>query len=189
MRKTTTLLFLLPFLSFSQPLNYKGSQGGTFSIGMRTTLSTFNSHHDEGNGLGVGGQFRIRFSDRVNSDWFFDYIQSDIGDFASRTDYHIGWSVLYYLTNPDFSNLFSNYDRENSTDRLSSAVQGGAGVHLNLTQRWDMSFVAQYMVHLGNEVHAEFYNGQVIFPEVKGSSMEGHMLFHVGVNYKIGDLW
>ena len=74
---------------------------------MRSTVSTFNWHHDEGTGLGVGGQFRIQFADRVNSDWFFDYIKSDIGDFASRTDYHIGWSVIYYLTNPDLSQMKS----------------------------------------------------------------------------------
>lgn len=73
-------------------MKYKGSRGGTVSLGVRSTVSTFNSHHDEGTGLGVGGQFRIQFADRVNSDWFFDYIKSDIGNFASRTDYHIGWS-------------------------------------------------------------------------------------------------
>lgn len=204
MRKVTTLLLLLPFIGFTQSMNYKGNQGGIFSLGMRSTLSTFNSHHDEGNGLGVGGQFRLQFADRVNSDWFFDYIASDIGDFASRTDYHIGWSVLYYLRKDntplirpyllaghcfDYTQMISNYDRSNMTERWSSAVQAGAGVHFNLSPRWDVSVVGQYMMHLGNEVGAHYHNGVVDFHEEPGTSMEGHLLFHVGVNYKIADLW
>lgn len=221
MSKTVALLFLLPFLSLSQQqeqaVKYKGSRGGTVSLGVRSTVSIFNSHHDEGTGLGVGGQFRIQFADRVNSDWFFDYIKSDIGDFASRTDYHVGWSIIYYLTNPDLSTMksdsygektfprlrpyilaghcfdytymVSNFDRENYTERWSSAVQVGAGVHLNLNPRWDISFVGQYMMHLGNEVSGDIHNGVVEFHEEAGSSVEGHLLFHVGLNYKIADLW
>jgi len=216
MRKTISLLFLLPFFSFSQPLKIKGNPGGIFSVGMRTTFSTFNSHANEGNGLGAGAQFRLQFAERVNSDWFFDYIKSDIGDFASRTDYHIGWSVIYYptkglvkYTRPqnvlmgknrfrpyilaghcfDYTRLVSNFDQTNFTERWSSAVQGGLGVHVNLTSRMDLSVVGQYMIHLGKEVHGDVHNGVVGFHEESGSSMEGHLLFHLGVNYKIGDLW
>ena len=183
----------------------KVDNSGTFSLGMRTTYSMFNGHHDESNGMGVGGQFRIRFADRVNSDWFFDYLQSDIGDYASRTDYHIGWSVLYYplsytqskLVQPyvlaghcfDYTNIVANADRTNNIERWSSAVQGGLGMHFNLTPKFDISVVGQYMMHLGNEIDAHMHNNTVEFHEVKGTSMEGHMLFHVGINYKIGQLW
>lgn len=200
-----SVLFLLGFFSFSQELNVKNNYGGMFSLGMRTTLSTFNGHHDESNGLGVGGQFRIQFADRVNSDWFFDYINSEIGDFANRTDYHIGWSVLYYPTsNPksfvrpyilaghcfDYTRIVSKSDRNNLMERWSSAVQGGAGVHFNLSDRLDLSLVGQYMVHLGTEIHTELQSGGIVqFEEGTGASLEGHMLFHLGINYKIGDLW
>ena len=198
------MFFLLPLMVFSQPLNYKDNQGGTFSIGFRTTMSGFNSHPEESSGLGTGAQFRIQFADRVNSDWFFDYINSSIGDYASRTDYHIGWSVLYYLrpkTDPflkpyllaghcfDYTKLTDNFNQSNYSERWSSAVQGGVGLHFNLTQRLDLSLVSQYMIHLGNNVHAEIHDGVVDFHDEKGSSMEGHLLFNVSDNYKIADLW
>lgn len=187
----------------AQELAQKGSRGGTFSLGVRSTFSVFNAHQDESNGMGLGGQFRLQFADQVNSDWFFDYLQSDLGNHASRKDYHIGWSVLYYpLKNPgrlqpyilaghcfDYTEITSNFDRSNRDDRLSSAVQAGLGVHLNLTPRLDLSFVGQYMIHLGPELDAQYENGTLHFHEHGGSSMEGHLLFNVGINYKIADLW
>lgn len=194
----------LSHLGYSQPLNVKNNYGGMVSFGARSTMSLFNGHEDETNGLGVGGQFRIQFSDRVNSDWFFDYIQSRIGDYASRTDYHIGWSVLFYPTaSPtsfvrpyilaghcfDYTRMVENNDRSNNLERWSSAVQGGAGVHFNLSERLDLSLVGQYMMHLGNEIHAELQAGSVDFHEEKGASLEGHLLFNLSINYKIGDLW
>ena len=205
MRKNIILIFVLfSSFGFAQELKVKNDYGGMFSLGVRTTLSTFNGHHDESNGLGVGGQFRIQFADRVNSDWFFDYINSEIGDFANRTDYHIGWSVLYYPTanlksfvRPyvlaghcfDYTQMVAKRDPQERFERWSSAVQGGAGVHFNLSDRLDLSFVGQYMVHLGNEIHAHEHDGVVHFEENGGASLEGHMLFHLGINYKIGDLW
>ena len=188
----------------SKGIELKGSRSGLFSLGMRSTVSMFNGHDDESNGFGVGGQFRLQFADRVNSDWFFDYIQSDIGDFANRTDYHIGWSVLYYpLKNTlpkiqpyilaghcfDRTEIMEVGNRSNSILRWSSAAQVGLGVHFNLTPRFDLSVVGQYMLHLGNEVGAHQHEGVVEFHHESGSSMEGHLLFHVGVNYKIADLW
>lgn len=205
MKKTIlAAFFLLPLFGMSQELKLKGNYGGVFSLGTRTTVSTFNGHEDENNGLGLGGQFRIGFSDRVNSDWFFDYIRSSIGDYASRTDYHIGWSVLFYptikpdaLLRPyvlaghcfDYTQITDNQNSSNMAERWSSAVQGGAGVHLNLSPRLDISFVGQYMLHLGNQLHAERESGIITYHDEKGASTEGHLLFHVGINYKIADLW
>lgn len=198
------LAILAPTIAFSQEIKLKNTQSGIFSLGTRSTISAFNGHDDESPGFGIGGQFRLQFADRVNSDWFFDYITSDISDLATRTDYHIGWSVLYYLT-PDPSTRLRPYilaghcfdytifqDNSNVTykkERFSSAIQGGAGVHLNLTPKLDLSFVTQYMLHLGNEIHAEVENGYLQFRENEGSSFEGHLLFHLSINYKIADLW
>ena len=200
------LLFLLcfPIVGFSQPLVTKGSQGGIFSLGVRTTISAFNDGVSGNVGTGVGGQFRLQFADKVNSDWFFDYITSDIDGFANRTDYHIGWSVMFYpgkeLTprlRPyilaghcfDYSRLEDNSNSSHFDERWSSAVQGGLGVHYNLTPRLDLSAVCQYMTHLGTHVNAEQENGVVVFHHEKGASLEGHLLFHLGINYKIADLW
>lgn len=204
MRAIYLFLFVMPSVSFAQPLNVKGNQGGIVSAGVRTTVSAFNGHENETTGLGVGGQFRIQFADRVNSEWFFDYINSDIGDFAHRTDYHIGWSVLFYPLNQekpivrpyilaghcfDYTRLTDNGDSENFDERWSSAVQGGIGTHFNLSDRLDLSLTSQYMIHLGNEVHADRHNATVEFHEHKGASLEGHLLFNLGIHYKIGDVW
>jgi hypothetical protein len=200
------LIFLVfsPTFLFSQELNIQNNQGGIFSLGVRSTVSAFNGHENESPGFGVGGQFRLQFADRVNSDWFFDYITSDIGNVASRTDYHIGWSVLYYLTeNPstrlrpyllaghcfDYT-IIEPYGWGNQRGtRFSSAVQAGAGVHFNLSPRLDLSFVTQYMLHLGEELHAEVHDGDLHFHDSHGSGVEGHLLFHLSINYKIADLW
>jgi hypothetical protein len=77
----------------------KYNPAGILSLGGRTTVSLFNDDKNEMTGTGVGGQFRLRFSDAVNTDWFFDYITSDILNYAHRTDYRIGWSVLFYPMN------------------------------------------------------------------------------------------
>lgn len=197
-------LVMLPTFLFAQPINYKNGSGGTFSLGVRTTASGFNSQHEESPGMGVGGQFRIQFADQVNSDWFFDYLRSDLGDYASRTDYHIGWSVLYYLRKKeeqlikpyllaghcfDYTRIVANKNASNFDERWSSAVQGGLGVHFNLSPRLDLSLVTQYMLHLGNEIEAVNNAGVLQFKEHKGGSAEGHLLFNVSINYKIADLW
>lgn len=205
MKNLLAILFLIPLLSFGQELETNGNEGGTFSLGFRTTLSTFNSSHDESNGLGAGAQFRLQFSDRVNSDWFFDYIRSDIGNFANRVDYHIGWSVLYYPTKEkevkirpyilaghcfDYTLITANNDASNFDERWSSAVQGGLGTHFNLSSRMDLSLTAQYMIHLGNEAHVHQHeDGEIEFESEGGTTAEGHLLFNVSLNYKIGKLW
>lgn len=195
---------LFTSVGIAQPFNIKNNQGGIVSVGMRTTVSTFNEGQFGNVGMGVGGQFRIQFADQVNSDWFFDYITGDEGDFAHRTDYHIGWSVIFYPSKRldmkvrpyilaghcfDYTKLVDNSNRNNYMERWSSAVQGGGGMHFNLSPRLDLSLVGQYMIHLGTDVHAEYEANAVTFRQEKGASLEGHLLFHVGINYKIADLW
>lgn len=201
------IAFLLCSLSvLAQDLNIRKNQGGLFSLGVRTTLSGFTSSNAlaSGTGFGIGGQFRLQPAASVNTDWFFDYITENAGDFANRTDYHIGWSVLFYpLKNQtpfarpyilaghcfDYTKLQENANRNNYMERWSSAIQGGIGVHLKLTERLDLSLVGQYMIHLGTDIHEEYVNGQVIFHEEKGGTLEGHLLFNASINYKIADLW
>lgn len=191
---------------FGQQLNLRKGETGLFSLGVRSTLSSFSGAHthSSGPGFGIGGQFRIQAARMVNTDWFFDYITENAGDLAHRTDYHIGWNVLYYpIVSPtpfmrpyilaghcfDYTKLQENSNHTNYKERWSSAIQGGIGVHLNLSSRLDLSLVGQYMMHLGTDIHEEYENGQVIFHEEKGGSLEGHLLFNVSINYKIVDLW
>ncbi len=41
----------------------------------------------------------------------------------------------------------------------------------------------------GLQPYISGHGGHVEFHEEKGASLEGHLLFHLGINYKIGDLW
>ncbi|HEY1040891.1 MAG TPA: hypothetical protein VGF30_15860, partial [Bacteroidia bacterium] len=71
------------------------TESGQFSLGVRNTTSLFT---DAGSpGTGFGGQFRIRMGKRVNTDWFADYLTTDLDGLGYRRDGHIGWSVLFYL--------------------------------------------------------------------------------------------
>lgn len=214
-----THLFVV-FLIFSgqlaaQSFTYKNKdQGGTVSIGIRSTMSTFNSdHHEEGEGnthvepdpfaLGLGGQFRVQASNRVNTEWFFDYLPS-ANDKVRRNDYHIGWSVMYYLReNPapvfrpyvlaghcfDYTYREEIMNHNNNANRWSSAVQAGIGAHFRLNDRLDISFLTQYMLHLGTHIETIYSDTGITFGKVAGGSMEGHLLSTVSLNYKISDLW
>lgn len=183
---------------------------GEFQLGLRSTASLFGS--DGYFGSGVGGQFRIGVGTRVNTEWFADLITSNLGDAGRRTDGHIGWSVLFYLKkertmgfNPyvlaghcfdytkitAFSSPYSNLEEE-SAERWSSAVQMGAGTHYRLTPRFDVSLSAQYMLHLGNDIHAHVETDSYPTLEIEehdGAGLEGHLLVTFSVNYKMGNLW
>jgi len=204
MKKLCIIAFLFPFVGYSQPLNIKKTQSGIFSAGMRTTVSTFNGGELGNTGTGLGGQFTIQLSDRINTSWYSDYIRGSSNELSTRTDYHIGWRVMYYFTSKpspkvkpfiiaahcfDYTEIKENSNRSNSITRGSAAIQAGGGLHFNLTERMDLTFVSQYMIHLGEDIHAEVEHGVVHYEKHKGAGLEGHLLFHLGINYKIADLW
>lgn len=181
----------------------ESSNSGWFSLGVRSTISAFD--HD-GFGLGSGGQFRLQFSNRVNSDWFADYISINIDD-KIRSEYlHIGWSVLYYpMANQQFPKIVQpyilaghcfDYNKKteinhlaNSKDRWGSAVQAGIGTHFHLSPRFDVSLTCQYMIHLTKSLGYEINGSQIVFNDHGHSSLEGHLLSTVSLNYKIARLW
>ncbi len=203
MKTLLPALVLLSFVSWGQELPLKGNQGGIVSVGMRSTLSSFNDGHNEPYSIGLGGQFRVQASDRVNTEWFFDYLPTSNG-IERRLDFHIGWSVMYYvLENPvpkvrpyvmaghcfDLTHRSEIGNSTNSMERWSSAVQAGLGTHFRLSDRLDLSLSSQYMIHLGTHVHSEYDGTQLHFEKESGGSAEGHLLTTVSLNYKIGDLW
>src|SRR5690554_3129409 len=126
----TVILISFAFLStalFSQDLNIKGGRGGLVSLGLRSTISSFNGDHERMS-IGAGGQFRIQLADRVNTEWFLDYLPAT-NEYTRRNDLHIGWSVMFYwFKNPtpivqpyvvaghcfDFSKQFELSDRNNN---------------------------------------------------------------------------
>lgn len=201
------------FSSFSQETPDLSKESGKLQLGLRSTLSAFSD--DNANGMGVGGQFRLKLGSRLNTDWYADYITTDIGGLAKRTDYHIGWSVLYYPLNNqikkgkltpyilaghcfDWTDVKKNggiYTLHNVPQkRFISAVQSGLGVHYNLSDNFDMSLTAQYMLHLGDDIRATVFDNEItggkdILIERKDLGLEGHMLINMSLNVYIVDLW
>jgi len=201
----TTLLLLISSLSNAQDKieHLTKNNAGWFSLGARSTLSLFD--HD-GAGLGSGGQFRIQLSNRVNTDWFADYISINVDDKVRSDYYHIGWSVLFYPLQNQHNKTIQpyivaghcfDYNKKTSIqtpaitfDRWGSAVQAGLGTHINLTDRFDISLTSQYMIHLTKELEVETDEaGDIHIHEHKEASLEGHLLTTVSLNYKIFKLW
>jgi hypothetical protein len=179
------------------------SQAGWVSLGARSTLSLFDG---DGKGIGTGGQFRIQLSNRVNTDWFADYISINVNDKVRSEYIHIGWSVLYYVFNnrqhPKVVQPYIlaghcfDYNKKTvllqpgiNKDRWGSAVQVGIGSHFNLTERFDVSLTCQYMIHLTRELEVQDDGTTVDIVEHKNSSLEGHLLTTVSLNCKIAKLW
>ena len=71
------------------------TQNGEISFGVRSTLSLFS---ESGNytGIGAGWQVRYRLSKTLNTEWFADWIVTDIGGLGARYDAHIGESMILY---------------------------------------------------------------------------------------------
>jgi hypothetical protein len=167
-------------------------------------VSVFND--DNATGIGIGGLSRIQFSNRLNSEWYFDYITSKNGSLTYRNDYHIGWSVmLYSKNNYSFDHLFQPYfiaghcfdlskvteqkNKSNSAQRLSMAAQAGIGTHINITQKLDCSLSGQYMLHFGKAIQTSVKGEAVIIEKKNFSQPDGHLLFCISFNYKFFHLW
>jgi len=210
--KKLMLVMLMAFAFITTQAQRGIHRPGEISVGVRSTNSLFSGH--SGPGVGFGGQMRLRLLEYVNTEWFADYITSGIGSVGNRTDYHIGWSVLFYppfaytenrplKLQPffiaghcfDYTRVTSNnpwYVAEES--RWSSAVQGGLGFHLPFTERFDFSMTAQYMMHLGMGLHTEertATNGDkfLYVDEANEAGLEGHLLVTWSINYRFADLW
>jgi hypothetical protein len=213
MKKLCLVVALASAMTLFGQSKFGNKPGGQFSLGIRSTTSLFSN--ESGTGTGFGGQFRLRFFHLLNSEWFADYITSDIENgLGNRTDYHIGWSVMFY---PGFAyrnnarlkiqpyllaghcfdwSTFESADllERNYAERFSSAVQGGIGFHLPLHERVDFSMSAQYMIHFGEEVVVttrqnaaghEYLYFDTELPE----SLEGHVLVTFSLNFRVADFW
>ena len=201
------LLMLFTINSYAGKWDFlRDSGSGEFSVGTRNAFSHFSDMQNESAGIGIGGQFRVQFSDRINSEWFLDYISSEIGSKGIREDYHIGWSLMYYFDKtPGFKKLLKPYlllghcfdytevtDKEKPTigkSRFSMATQAGLGTHFNITPQLDISLSTQYMLHFGKEIEAHEQEGVFIINQAEHNHVGGHLLTVLSINYKIAKLW
>lgn len=213
MKKLVLVIALFSAVTVFGQSKFANKPGGQFSLGIRSTTSLFSN--ESGVGTGFGGQFRLRFFHLLNSEFFADYITSDLGGgLGNRTDYHIGWSVMFYPSfayrnnqrlklQPyllaghcfDWTRFESNLFTENNVaERFSSAVQAGLGFHLPLQERVDLSFSGQYMIHFGNELTATKRTNiagvdYLYIDEDKPEGVEGHLLITCSLNIRVADLW
>ncbi len=206
-----TLILAAPMLfvsitSFARDKSKERDAGsGNFSLGTRNTISMFSD--DAATGIGIGGQARFQFNDRLNSEWYADYIPSQTST-THRDDYHIGWSVMYYPgRNVHFDHVLQPYliaghcfdysvvsevgNKHNNADRFSSATQAGIGTHFNISKRFDCSLSAQYMLHFGKEIETEISseNGTVDIHRSEFVKPDGHFLLTLSFNYKLVNIF
>ena len=210
------LLFSITFIiitsaGFTQEekLLLKEPTGGEFDLGVRSTFSAFST--DGYTGLGSGGQFRLRLAPRLTTEWFADYISTNLNNLGKRIDYHIGWAVAFYPLNTltkkwspyitaghcfDYTKISENstIEKDNSDnwdERWSSAVSIGIGTNWRLNDKFDFSLTTLYMGHLGNDLHADEHNGELIIGEehAGSTSFEGHLLINLSANIRIADFW
>lgn len=193
----------LPFVSFAQD-----NRAGEIEFGFRNTYSLFSAENSLG--FGAGGQFRIRLGDQLNTEWFADLVKNNIDNLGSRTDSHIGWSVMFYpkwydtKITPyflaghcfDYTKVIgfeTSLSESQRVVRWSSAVQAGIGTSWNFSERVNFSFSGQYMLHLGSDVHAEVekLNGldQLHVIKEHQTGLEGHLLLTLSMNILIFDAW
>ena len=208
MKRAALICLLIPMFGIAQEKKAHDPESGYFMLGVRNTISTFSD--DGATGMGFGAQFRIRVTKGMNTDQFADYFVTNIGGLARRVDEHWGWSVLAYPFNTsttagkitpyvlaghcfDYSKVSKNGADAMSKSKFSSAVQAGLGAHYNFTDRMDISLTAQYMMHLGYDIHTNIVDvdgkRDVIITKEKVSGIEGHLLINVSLNVRLVDLW
>ena len=201
--KKNMLIFLILFSLAANAQKDSSNFIGTFSLGTRNTISVFND--DNATGVGIGGQFRIQFGKKLNTEWYLDYITSNT-NFTTKNDYHIGWSIMLYTKNNyqfnkllqpyfivghcfDLSKVYETNNKANNASRLSMATQAGIGTHINITKKLDCSLSAQYMLHFGKKIETEIIANNVIITKKDFSTPDGHLLFSISFNYKLSKLW
>ena len=217
--KKIQLLFLFVLImttnSFTQTRETKEIksflQKGQFSLGMRTSTSFFG--HDKIPAMGVGGQMRLQILNFINTEWFADWTTIDLKGAGTRSNAHIGWSVMFYPRQTgkiipyalaghcfDYAKVrpLSTPYLDRSSDmvsRWSSAIQIGLGSHFFISDRFDVSLSAQYMLHLGDHLNYELIETNTTYyletntSLHEGPDIEGHLLITASMNFVIGDLW
>ena len=206
---SSLVIFILAFSTSpavaQKPLKLKHDEAGLFSIGVRSGLALSNSGDRWNVGQGLGLQCRVMPTRHINTEWYFEVLKGGYSENAVRTDGHIGALVLLYPQrklqrvapflavgpNADYVQLLDRLDLENKVSRWSIGGQAGVGMHINLTHRADLTVSTQYMLHYGNELKLLVEGGdgiEVNLPKA-GSSIEGHFLFNISMNFLITDLW
>jgi hypothetical protein len=185
---------------------FTDDDGGMVSFGARTDINIFTDA-PKSPGIGTGGSMRLQLLNRLNTEWFGDYVTSNLYNKAHRVDAHIGWNVMFYILDPNgFKRKFTPFvaagqcfdytsvqlDGENQQlhSKATAAVQMELGCHYNITPRFDVSLSTLYDLHLGDDLDTNLNpDGSVTVTNEKGAGWEGHIMIIFSAHYKIGRLW
>lgn len=212
------MLLLLFCTTFGQKATKEiNTNKGELTFGLRSTGSIF-SESGAYFGIGAGWQIRYRMSKNLNTEWFADWITTDVGGLGQRIDAHIGESMIIYpgknpgkknsftpyvlggfcgdytkiQSNLAYNDLESDYTKD-SKDRWSFATQLGIGTHYNITEAFDISLSTQYILHFGADIHSEIKKNSkgedyLHIHHETEESLEGHWFLTISANFVIIDL-
>ena len=213
--KNITILMVFSLLHTSlQAQSAKDSvpdQTGFLSIGARGCFSVFTVNKKSYAGTGAGGQFALRITPHFNSDYFADWIVSNVGNKVQRVDFHSGFSMMPEVYTPrvgsthialfPLAGICIDYTKLTITtgenvsggpttlERYSFAVQAGAGVYIPVSKSLDFTLDAHYMLHIGNDIEADINGNQVHLIKQPGVNIDGHFLLALSMDYKLFRLW
>lgn len=218
--KTVSLLLLLlgPCFLFAQdkPSRETITQKGRFGFGIRGSYNFFPEKNSF-RGWGTGGNFKLGVSKKVNTEFFMDFINSDDGRSGYRHDHHVGWSVQispfgnfgegtvrpYLLAGQCFDltqvgihptrGWSAYYPAQKTPYVFSAAVQMGLGLSAFIHKNMELTFQAQYMIHLGKDVHIDYspmaVDGAPVLEIEKETKPDGHIILSMTANYYFLRLW
>lgn len=184
-------------------LHLKHKPAGVFALGVRMNEAMVEFPDDHSTSLGVGGQMRLQFSNRLNSEWFLDFSRSDVMPGITRTDYYFGSDLMIYLrknlrriqpyavVGPGIAayRINSVTNGNNSASVFLPAAQAGLATHFNVTYRFDLSLTAQYIMEYGHDLETTLNGDEVTISRSTEKKFEGHPQLTLSMNFKIADLW
>lgn len=180
--------------------------GGSVSFGARSDVNIFAAA-PRSPGIGTGGSMRLQLMERLNTEWFGDYITTNLYNKAHRVDGHIGWNVMYYVLDPkgftrkftpflaagqcfDYTSVQLDGENQQQYSKWTAAVQMELGCHYNITPRFDISLSTLYDLHLGKDLETiQNSDGSVSITDAKAAGWEGHVMIILSAHYKICRLW
>ena len=185
---------------------FTDNTGGMLSFGVRSDINIFTAA-PKSPGIGTGASVRLQMLDRLNTEWFGDYITTSLYGKIHRVDAHIGWNVMFYILNPkgftrkftpfiaagqcfDYTSVQQDGENQRLYSKATAAVQMELGCHYNITPRFDVSLSTLYDLHLGKDLDTDLNpDGTVSVTESRGAGWEGHVMIILSAHYKIGKLW
>ncbi|MCS6990547.1 MAG: hypothetical protein NZL95_01640 [Chitinophagales bacterium] len=184
-------------------MRIKFTDPGVFAAGIRTAAGLTLTDSTLNLAQGVGLQARLLVLQRLNTEWYVEWLRGGFSDEAFRTDLHLGFNILGYFQRrlqrvapflmtgfaADALTLNNRLEARHRTTSWTTAVLGAIGFHINLTWRSDLTIAVAYQHHLVHQALLQTAEGILAQVPRSGRTGDGHLLVQLSMNYKITDLW